>query len=337
MLPIIFLGILGAVIGLLIAFGAKRFYVYADQRLPKIIDILPHFDCGACGFAECSRFARAVAQEKADICGCVPGGPRVAHEIADVMNTTVTVEDPKMAVVHCKGGTSEVLRHCHYHGIIDCHAALLESEGEQVCTDGCLGLGSCEKVCAFGAIKVNLNGVAVVDIDKCTGCGMCVAECPRGIVELIPRVYKIFLACSNHDRGAKVKRYCSVGCTACTLCVKTTASGAISMKDNLPLLDYESSENFVAAAYKCPSRSFVDLVKARPKVNIDTKCDGCTECVRVCPVGAILGERGQRHVIEKEKCIGCGICLNVCHAHAISLWGGLGQFSTQRMTAMRRT
>ncbi|MBD3320151.1 MAG: 4Fe-4S dicluster domain-containing protein, partial [Chitinivibrionales bacterium] len=169
------------------------------------------------------------------------------------------------------------------------------------------------------------NRVAVVKSEKCTGCGKCVTACPRNIIELVPRIHKIYLGCNNHDRGAKVKKYCSVGCTACTLCVKATPSGAIKMADNLPRMDYSQNENFVHDANKCPQKCFVDLVRARPKVNIGPQCDGCGECITVCPVkGAITGEKGERHVVNKEKCIGCGLCLHSCHVHAISLWGGLG-------------
>ena len=103
------------------------------------------------------------------------------------------------------------------------------------------------------------------------------------------------------------------------------------MENNLPVLDYAIHENFVTAAYKCPSNCFTDLVKIRPKANIDTKCDGCGECVTVCPVkGAITGENGQRHVIDKDKCIGCGNCLNKCNPHAISLWGSATRTKPRR-------
>jgi MinD superfamily P-loop ATPase len=98
------------------------------------------------------------------------------------------------------------------------------------------------------------------------------------------------------------------------------------MRDRLPHLDYFTpSENFVAAAYRCPSKCFVDLIKARPKANIDTKCDGCGDCIPVCPVpGAIIGEAGKRHVIKKDLCIGCGRCAAICRVRSISLWGSLG-------------
>jgi ferredoxin len=180
-------------------------------------------------------------------------------------------------------------------------------------------------VCPFDAIHINENGVAVVDPKKCTGCGKCVEICPKQIISLFPVSAKIFLACSNHDRGAKVKKYCSVGCNACNLCIKATPSGAIEMVNFLPKLDYSKEENFVTAAYKCPQSSYSDLAKKRPKVSIDQKCNGCTECVNVCPVrGAIEGKPNEQHKVIFSKCIGCGRCISVCPVKAINLMGALG-------------
>jgi len=115
--------------------------------------------------------------------------------------------------------------------------------------------------------------------------------------------------------------------------VDITPSGAITMNDHLPALDYRTpGENFLAAAYRCPSKCFVDLVKARPRANIDTSCTGCGACALSCPVpGAITGLPEKRHVVRKELCIGCGRCLAVCPAHAVSIWGSLGYEGAPRM------
>ncbi len=46
-------------------------------------------------------------------------------------------------------------------------------------------------------------------------------------------------------------------------------------------------------------------------------CKGCTMCARVCPAGAIVGERKQPHKIVQEICIKCGACFETCKFKAI--------------------
>jgi Na+-translocating ferredoxin:NAD+ oxidoreductase subunit B len=333
--PSLLLGLLGLAFGITAALATRKSYVYPEHAIQKIIDVLPGVDCGVCGYASCSAFAKAVVEGKVELTGCIPGGAKSAHAIGDIMGVGVTVAEPQMAVVKCKGGSAESTLRCLYDGIHDCHAAILAGNGPKTCIDSCIGLGSCVKACPFGALRINENNLAEVVPEACTGCGACVKVCPRAVIERIPRVHKIYLACSNHDRGARVKKYCSVGCTACTLCIKSTPSGAITMQNNLPVLDYSLQENFVVAAYTCPSNCFTDLVKFRPKVNIDAKCDGCTLCVSACPTTAISGEKGHRHVVNKEKCIGCGLCLDKCPLHAIAMWGGLGYAEEGRSRRMK--
>lgn len=324
-LPVFIVGSIGFFFGLGLSIASKRLHISSDPRIPKVTTTLPGLNCRACGFSSCAEFAKAVTEGRSSPASCVPGGPKVIHAIADILSVNATPSEPMMAVVHCRGGKAESVQKAYYDGIEDCNAAMLAGNGSRICSDGCLGLGTCVRACPFGAISINENEVAVVDPEKCTGCELCVKSCPRSIISMIPIVHKIFIACSNHERGVKVKKYCSAGCTSCTLCVKATPSGAISMEKNIPVLDYTRNENFVPAAFKCPSNCFIDLVKVRPKANIDTKCDGCGECILECPVpDAIRGEKGVRHIIDKEKCIGCGLCLNHCHTHAISLWGGIG-------------
>lgn len=323
LLPII--AVSSIVILIIIGFAVARHRsVMLATRVERIFSLLPLLDCGACGYETCHQFARAVLKGDTQAQRCFPAGPKNIHAVGDEVGVTVEMPDPVMAVVHCKAGTAEAVDRAIYDGPHDCMAADQSGNGHKQCRYACLGLGNCVRACPFDAIRVNDNKVAVVNPEKCNGCGLCVASCPRMLISMIPTLHKIFLACANHDDGSSVRRYCTVGCTACGLCVQAAPPGAISMEQNLPQLDYTAGEIFVAAANRCPSKCFTDLMKARPKANIDIKCDGCGDCVSICPVNAIVGQHGERHVVEKSFCIGCGKCVAVCHVRSISMWGGLG-------------
>ncbi|HAR96891.1 MAG TPA: ferredoxin, partial [Deltaproteobacteria bacterium] len=44
------------------------------------------------------------------------------------------------------------------------------------------------------------------------------------------------------------------------------------------------------------------------------KCQGCTNCIKRCPVEAIRVHDGKAKIIE-ERCIDCGECIRCCQNH----------------------
>ena len=54
--------------------------------------------------------------------------------------------------------------------------------------DKCNGCGICAQRCQFGALKFNVtNDKAGIDQYRCFGCGLCQTACPRGAIELVLR------------------------------------------------------------------------------------------------------------------------------------------------------
>ncbi len=52
---------------------------------------------------------------------------------------------------------------------------------------------------------------------------------------------------------------------------------------------------------------------------VEVDCIGCTKCLKVCPVDAIVGAAGQMHTVLTEQCTGCEQCLPPCPVDCIEL------------------
>ena len=251
------MAVLAVLFGLGLAFASGFCAVEVDPKVEEIDEALPQINCGACGCQGCAAYAEAVASGQAAPNKCIPGGVEVAEQLAAIMGVEVEATMPTRAALHCQGGREVCASRYEYSGIQDCAAASLVQGGPSACSYGCLGFGDCAPVCPVDAVTMGQDRLPEIDPAKCIACGKCVTECPRGIIALLPIDCTVFIGCSTHGRGKEVKSICSRGCIACQLCVKKTESGAISMEDNLPVIDYEKGRDFEAAIEKCPAQCFV--------------------------------------------------------------------------------
>ena len=245
--------VIGLIVGAGLVFTAKKFAVEVDQREAAVREVLPGNNCGACGFAGCDAMAAAIASGEAPVNGCPVGGAPVAEKIGAIMGVEAGAVLRKTAFVRCKGSCEYTDNQGNYVGVRDCASAVRAGLALTNCDYGCLGLGSCVKVCPEQAISVK-DGVAVVDRRKCVGCGLCAKACPKGLIELIPEQNRVAVQCSNRDRGPQVKAVCSAGCIGCMLCTRQCESGAITVTDNLAHVNYESCTQCGKCVEKCPAK-----------------------------------------------------------------------------------
>jgi electron transport complex protein RnfB len=52
---------------------------------------------------------------------------------------------------------------------------------------------------------------------------------------------------------------------------------------------------------------------------VEAECIGCTKCIQVCPVDAIVGAAKLMHTVIGEDCTGCELCVPACPVDCIVL------------------
>lgn len=326
---LVFLAGLGAVFGMGIAFAAQKFAVKVDPRVEQVKDCLAHAHCGACGYAGCEQYAEAVVNNP-DVAPnlCVPAGAKAAEAVAQITGKKAVVMEPIFSRIMCQGGWSKSTKRFAYEGVQDCRAAVLAGGGDKSCIYGCLGYGTCTRVCPFDALHMGNDHLPVVDMTKCTGCRKCETACPKKVIEVLPGSKAVVVACHSKDKGGDVRKNCQVGCIACGKCVKVCPFDAPKIDNNLSKIDLTRCRVCGLCVGVCPTKAIVDFIPARPKAVVTDKCIGCGICMKVCPVSAAFGEPKKKHAVDQGKCIGCGICTAKCPVQAIE-----GTFNTADILA----
>ncbi|MBR2473981.1 MAG: RnfABCDGE type electron transport complex subunit B [Clostridia bacterium] len=253
LIPALIFAGLGAAIGILLAVASKAFAVPANEKAEQIAELLPGANCGGCGYSGCAALAEAIAEGKAKPNACAVGGDAEAAEIAKIMGVAAEKPVRLHAQVMCSGCEGVAKYKFEYEGVADCKAAMQLGGGSKTCPNGCLGLGSCVAKCQFNAISI-VDGIAVVDREKCKACGMCVATCPKNIIKLIPFDSKYYVGCVSTEKGAVKRAYCDASCIGCKMCEKACPTGAIAVENFVAKIDYEKCINCGACVSKCPRK-----------------------------------------------------------------------------------
>lgn len=137
---------------------------------------------------------------------------------------------------------------------------------------------------------------------KCTGCQLCVSQCPNEVLRPSTDLLHLMQPEMSYERG-----YCRIECNRCS---EVCPTGAIRL---LPLEEKSSTQVGHAVWIKKNCIPVTDGVE-------------CGNCERHCPVGAImmvpLDEDDEESVmiptVNEARCIGCGACENLCPARPFS-------------------
>ncbi|HEX4986452.1 MAG TPA: RnfABCDGE type electron transport complex subunit B, partial [Burkholderiales bacterium] len=132
-----------------------------NPSLADAIDaLLPQTQCAKCGYPGCRPYAEALADGRADLNQCPPGG---AEGIA--------------ALTRLLGRAAKPLNPAN--GIEAPRAAALIDEAR------CIGCMLCIRACPVDAIVGAPRRMHTVLTQFCTGCELCVAPCPVDCIAMI--------------------------------------------------------------------------------------------------------------------------------------------------------
>lgn len=128
----------------------------------KEIDaLLPQTQCGECGYSGCLPYAESLAQGRALINKCPPGGMATVQSLAALLQI-----DAMPYLQEAKEKTRSPST-----------ATIRSNE--------CIGCTKCIKACPVDAIIGSSKLMHAILVNECTGCGLCIAPCPVDCIEMV--------------------------------------------------------------------------------------------------------------------------------------------------------
>src|SRR3989337_1696904 len=115
-ISVLAMGGLGVFFAVFLSIAQKKFHVEEDPLVAKILGALPNTNCGACGYAGCAMLAEKLALKQVAINTCTAGGQSVADAIAEILGVDSMKAERVLAVVLCRGGEAEAIKHAVYKG-----------------------------------------------------------------------------------------------------------------------------------------------------------------------------------------------------------------------------
>lgn len=156
---------LALLLGAALGYAALKFKVEGDPLIARIDAILPQTQCGQCGFPGCKPYATAIAEGRADINQCPPGGDAGVRALADLLGPLLGVEYKPL---NAENGVEKPKA-----------VAFIDEQT-------CIGCTLCIQACPVDAILGAAKHMHTIISSECTGCELCVAPCPVDCITMHP-------------------------------------------------------------------------------------------------------------------------------------------------------
>lgn len=152
-----------------------------DALTVRIDAILPQTQCSQCGYPGCKPYAAAIADGKADINQCPPGGDAGARALSELLN----VEYKPLNIAY---------------GLPKPKA--IASIDESIC----IGCTLCLQACPVDAILGAARHMHTVIAQECTGCELCIAPCPVDCISMETIAHDAVPASGDIKKAADIAR-----------------------------------------------------------------------------------------------------------------------------------
>ena len=124
--------------------------------------LLPQTQCGQCNYAGCRPYAEAIAEGRADVNQCPPGGDEGIRALAVLLGVAPKSLNPE-------------------HGAVLPESVVIIREAE------CIGCTKCIQACPVDAIIGASKRMHTVIAEWCTGCNLCIPPCPVDCIDIVAR------------------------------------------------------------------------------------------------------------------------------------------------------
>ncbi len=142
----------------------------------EIDALLPQTQCTRCGYDGCRPYSEAIAEGRAQINQCPPGGSETIAALAALLSREALPLNPDNGIE----GPPLV--------------AVIDEER-------CIGCVKCLPPCPVDAILGARRLTHTVITELCTGCELCVAPCPVDCIKMIPRMAECCVPTPEENRA----------------------------------------------------------------------------------------------------------------------------------------